>query len=219
MFLCLINLYNSSFVLILHVLSLPFRHTYILWFIFKQKQFIFFTNILNNTKNVICYFSLTMQNLTKTNDQSTQLYFIRMTLHVWDHSIHHQVYTDSKFIGKCAYIKMPSPYLWDTTRLQKNVLLFLALQSLVDFSLFHNCPLLFLVPRLTSPGPYTCKSLFILGCLHYFLPLSSFRRFSRYIFLRGGVFCLMPNPQPGGPRYPVLSGSSPWPVWHGRPYQ
>jgi len=30
---------------------------------------------------------------------------------------------------------------------------------------------------------------------------------------------LTPNPQPGGPGYPILSWSSPWPVWHGRPYQ
>jgi len=36
------------------------------------------------------------------------------------------------------------------------LILFLVLQSLVDLSLFHNCPLLFLVLQLMSPIPYTC---------------------------------------------------------------
>jgi len=34
-------------------------------------------------------------------DQSTQLYFIGTTVHVPDHSILHQVYTDLKFTDKC----------------------------------------------------------------------------------------------------------------------
>jgi hypothetical protein len=34
-------------------------------------------------------------------------------------------------------------------------------------------------------------------------------RFRNNIFLRGGVVNLTPNPQPGGPGYPFLSGSSP----------
>jgi hypothetical protein len=37
---------------------------------------------------------------TKTNDQSTQLYFIGTTLRVTDRSIHRQVYTDFKYISK-----------------------------------------------------------------------------------------------------------------------
>jgi len=52
--------------------------------------------------------------------------------HVSHHSNHHQVYTDLKFTGKCNYIKLPSQNLWDNTSLQKNILLFLALQSLAD---------------------------------------------------------------------------------------
>ena len=52
-------------------------------------------------------------------------------------------------------------------------------------SLFHNCPLLFSVLRLTSTIPYTCKSLIMLGCLRYFHPVSSYRRFSRHIFFTG----------------------------------
>jgi len=39
--------------------------------------------------------------LTVTSGQSTQLYFIGNELHVPYHSIHHQVYTDLKFISKC----------------------------------------------------------------------------------------------------------------------
>jgi len=58
--------------------------------------------------------------------------FIRMA-HVLDHSNHHQVYTNFKFIGKCNYIKLPTQYLWDNTSLQNNsFLLFLALQFLAD---------------------------------------------------------------------------------------
>jgi len=60
--------------------------------------------------------------------------------------------------------------------------------------LFHNCPLLFSVLRLTSPIPYTCKSLFMLGCLHCFHLVSSFRRLSRYIFLMGSG--CQPHAQP-----------------------
>jgi len=78
---------------------------------------------------------------------------------VSDHSIHH-VYTDLKFIGKCDYIELPSQYLWDTTSLQKKF------SSSGIAIIFHNCPLLFLVLRLTSLIPYTCKSWFMLGCLH-----------------------------------------------------
>jgi len=36
-----------------------------------------------------------------TNDQPTQLYFIRTTQYVSDRWIHHQVHTDLKFISKC----------------------------------------------------------------------------------------------------------------------
>jgi len=41
--------------------------------------------------------------------------------------------------------------------------------------LFHSCPLLVSVLRLTPPILYTCKSLFMLGCLHCFYLVSSFR--------------------------------------------
>jgi hypothetical protein len=160
---------------------------YILWFIFKQEQFIFFTHILYYTKSVIRYFILTMRNLNKTNDQSTQLYFIRIAIHVSDHSIHYQAYTELKFTGKCNYMTLPSQYLWETTSLQKDflLLLFLALQSLVDLSLFHSCPLLFSVLWLTSLVLYICKSLLMLSCLHCFQLVSSFRRSSKYIFFMG----------------------------------
>ena len=114
-----------------------------------------------------------------------------------------------KFIGKCNYMTLPSQYLWDTTSLQQNflLLLFLALQSLVDLSFFHNCPLLFQVLRLTSLIPYIGKSLLMLGCLCCFQLQKVFK--IHIIFLWGGVVSLMPNPKPGGPGYPVLSGSSP----------
>jgi len=77
--------------------------------------------------------------------------------------------------------------MWDTTSVQNDLLLllYLALQSLVDLSLFQNCPLLFLVLRLMSPIPYTHKSLFMLGCLHHFHLVFNFRRFSRNIFFIG----------------------------------
>ena len=102
-------------------------------------------------------------------------------------TIHHQVYTDLKFIGKCDYIKLPSHYLWDTTSLQQKflLLLLLVLQSLMDLRPFHNCPLLFLVLQLMSAIPYPCKLLFMLGCLCCFHPVSSFRKFSRYKFFMG----------------------------------
>ena len=42
---------------------------------------------------------------TKTRtDQSAQLHFIGSTQHASDRSIHHQVYTDLKFIGKLQLI-------------------------------------------------------------------------------------------------------------------
>ena len=42
---------------------------------------------------------------TKTRiDQSAQLHCIGTTQHASDHSIHHQVYTDLKFIGKLQLI-------------------------------------------------------------------------------------------------------------------
>jgi hypothetical protein len=37
---------------------------------------------------------------TETSDESTKPYFIGTTRHISDHSIHHQVFTDMKFIGK-----------------------------------------------------------------------------------------------------------------------
>jgi len=37
-------------------------------------------------------------------DNSAQLHFIGTTQHASDHSIHHQVYTDLKFIGKLQLI-------------------------------------------------------------------------------------------------------------------
>jgi len=81
--------------------------------------------------------------------------------HVLDNSIHH-VYTDLKFIGKCDYIKLPSQYLWDTTSLQKKN------SSSGIAILLHNCLPLFSVLRLTYLIPYTCKSWFMLGCVHCF---------------------------------------------------
>ena len=80
--------------------------------------------------------------------------------HVLDHSNHHQVYTDFKFIGKCNYIKLPPQDLWDNTSLQNNSLLFLALQSLADGKPLPQLLSVFSVLRLTYPIPYTCKSLF-----------------------------------------------------------
>ena len=60
--------------------------------------------------------------------------------------------------------------------------------------LFHKYPLLFLVLWFMPPVPYTCKSLFMLGCLRCFHLVSGFRRFSRYIFFTGRG-CL-PHAQP-----------------------
>ena len=102
-------------------------------------------------------------------------------------SNHHQVYTDLKVIGKCNDIKLPSQYLWDNTSLQKKFFLFFYwhYNPWWIVSLFHNYPLLFSVLRLTFPIPYTCKSLFMLGCLCCFHLVSSFRRFTRYIFIMG----------------------------------
>ena len=105
---------------------------------------------------------------------------------VLGHSNHHQAYRDLKFIGKCNYIKLPSLYLWGNTSLQKNFLFFYwHYNPWWIVSLFHNCSLLFSVLCLTSPIPYTCKSLIMLGCLCCFHLVSSFRRFSRYIFFTG----------------------------------
>jgi hypothetical protein len=59
------------------------------------------------------------------------------------------------------------------------LILLVALQSLVDFSLFQNC-----------------------------CPVSNFRSFSTKHFLWGGVVSPTPNPQSGGLGYPYLSGSS-----------
>ena len=115
--------------------------------------------------------------------------------HVSDHSNHHQVYRDFKFTGKCNYLKLPSQYLSDNTCLQKNfLLLFLALQSLADRKPLPQLPSVFSVLRLTYPFPYTCKSLFRLGCLHCFHLVSGFKRFSRYIFFIG--WGCQPHAQP-----------------------
>jgi len=94
--------------------------------------------------------------------------------HVSDHSNHHQVNTDFTFTGKCSYIELPSQYLSDNTRLQKNFLLFLALQSLVARESLPQLPYVFSVLRLTHPFPYTCKSLLMLGCLRCFHLVSGF---------------------------------------------
>jgi len=85
--------------------------------------------------------------------------------HVLNHSNHHQVYTNFKFIGKCNYIKLPPQYLWDNTSLPNNSLLFLALQSLADGKPLPQLLSVFSVLRLTYQIPYTCKSLFMLSCL------------------------------------------------------
>jgi len=55
--------------------------------------------------------------ITKTtNDRSKELYFIRTTLHVADYSIHHQVYTDLKFMGQCnSYHIISISKDWDLT--------------------------------------------------------------------------------------------------------
>ena len=60
------------------------------------------------------------------------------------------------------------------------IILLEALQSFVDFNLFQNC-----------------------------CPVSNFRSFSTKHFLWDGFVSPTPNPQPGGPGYPFLSGSSP----------
>jgi len=115
---------------------------------------------------------------------------------VSDHSKHHEVYRDFKFTGKCNYIKLPSQYLSDNTSLQKNflLLLFLSLHSLADRKPLPQLPSVFSVLRLTYPFPYTCKSLFMLGCLCCFHLVSGFRRFTRYIFFMG--WGCQPHAQP-----------------------
>jgi len=122
--------------------------------------------------------------------------------HVSAHSNHHQVYTDFTFIGKCSYIKFPSQYLWDNTRLQKKIilLLFLALQSLAAHKPLPQLPCAFSVLQLTYSFPYTCKSVLMLGCLCCFHLVSGIRRFSRHIILWGGVVSIMPKLQPGAER-------------------
>jgi len=127
--------------------------------------------------------------------------------HVLDHSNHHQVYTDFRFIGKCNYIKLPPQYLWDNTSLQNNSLLFLALQSLADGKPLPQLLSVSSVLRLMYPIPYTCKSLFILGCLCCFHVVFRASEGSQdTYFLWGGVVSLTPNPQPGGPGYPFSLG-------------
>jgi hypothetical protein len=121
---------------------------------------------------------------------------------VSDHSIHYQVYTDFKFIGICDYINLPSHYLWNTTQIQKNLLLLLALQSLVDLGLFCNCPLLFSVLRhlqfLILANHCSCWVVF--GVLSWF-PAS--QGYQDTYFLRRRVVSLTPNPQLGGPGCPI----------------
>jgi len=52
--------------------------------------------------------------MTKTtDDQSTQICFIRTTLHVSDYSIYYPVYTDMKCIGQCNSYYNVSIYAWD----------------------------------------------------------------------------------------------------------
>ena len=61
----------------------------------------------------------------------------------------------------------------------------MALQSLVDRKPLPQLLPALLGPVSQSPIPYTCKSLIMLGCLSCFHLVSSFRRFSRYIFFTG----------------------------------
>ena len=147
-----------------------------------------------NTKNVICYFTLIIKNLTKTNDQSTQ---ILSGWHVSDHSIHHQVYTDLKFIGKCQYIELPSQYLWDTTSLQKKFLL-LALQSSSTTVLCCSRSCDSRLQFLILANHCSCWVVFIVSI---WFPASE--GYQDTYFLWGQVVSLMPNPQPGGPGYPI----------------
>src|SRR5215469_3617434 len=54
----------------------------------------------------------------------------------------------------------------------------------------------------------TCKSLFMVCYICCFHPVSNFRKFfQQTYFLLSEVISLTPNPQPGGPGYPSMSGS------------
>jgi hypothetical protein len=163
----------------------------------------YYDSFLNNSNSFLhsytlqyqkCYFILSVRYLTKTNDQSTQLYFIRMTLHVLGHSNRHQMYIDLKFVGKYDYVAANS-ILVGYHKFTKNFILFLALHSLVDLSLFHKCPLLFLVLRLTSPIPYTCKLLIMLCCLccSIWLPISEGSQDTYFLGVRLAASCPTPN--------------------------
>jgi hypothetical protein len=60
--------------------------------------------------------------------------------------------------------------------------------------------------------PYICKSLFMLVCLVVSVVSIWFQASEDSqdtYFLWGGVVSLTPNPQLGGPGYPIESGSSP----------
>ena len=100
----------------------------------------------------------------------------------------------SDFIGKCNYIKLPPQCLWDNTSLHNNSrLLFLALQSLADGKLLPQLPSVFSVLRLTYPVPYTCKSLFMLGCLCCFHVVFQASERSHTFFMGWGC---QPHAQP-----------------------
>jgi len=116
--------------------------------------------------------------------------------HVSDHSNHHQVYTDFKFTGKCNYIKLPSQYSWNNTSLQKKNFFFFFFWHYNPWRIVsrRQLPSVFWVLWLMYPFPYTCKSLFMLCCLHCFHLVSGFRRFSRYIFFMG--WGCLPHSQP-----------------------
>jgi len=114
--------------------------------------------------------------------------------HVSYHSKHHQVYTDFKYTGKCNYIKLPSQYLWDNTSLQKKFLFFVWHYNPWRIVSRRQLPSVFWVLRLTYLFPYTCKSLFMLGCLHFFHLVAEVRRFSRYILFMG--WGCQPHAQP-----------------------
>ena len=56
----------------------------------------------------------------KTNDRSTHLCSVGTALLVWDHLIHHQVYTGFETHGTMQFISLQSHYFWDPTLQNKS---------------------------------------------------------------------------------------------------
>ena len=118
--------------------------------------------------------------------------------HVSSHSNHHQVYTDFIFIGKCNHIKLPSQYLWDNTSLQKKSFFFF-------WQYFHNCPLWsrscnLRIQFLILANNCSC---WVVPIVSIWFQASEGSQDMYIYFLWGGVVSLTPNPQPGGPGYPI----------------